>query len=367
MSIQIWLHVVILIRLKELLAQEERFYVAETIRQAQLATEDVLLQKKIKTEQIRARREAERLKLVEKKRFQQQLLIFLLALVMINYKIYLLYRERYSFEVIPTIVNRRIRETKESQKMQILEKESRKQAQKQLDHFWYELFVKECNELKERDKQDRLDHRLSMRHNMEVWATQIRDHERQKQDREREIKEEAIRLDNIKEELRREELAALDEKRRKRDELYRDLVRQVQEREAVLAREKHEEMEYKQLMRDLQDIEIERERPRDQRARLKREMDQFIDYIHRLEQERLNEEQRINDLIEAELRELLRKQDEARCNIIKARERLEKVVSRVFVSSSIIVCAILGMSGRSRYANRIKAQKGRRRTKHAKG
>ncbi|GLV39792.1 hypothetical protein CBL_08142 [Carabus blaptoides fortunei] len=293
-------------KLADLMWTEEREQIKEVVDDAQRGEDDMLLKMKIRTQELRAQREAERLAIVKEKKLQQ-------------------YLERCE-EFRPIIANRRLLESKETQLIQMQDNQSRKQTERETEHMWYEILLKEIQAQTDRERQDDFNLRKRNADDKSVWDMQCKAKELQREDRIREIREDAIKMNTLKEVLIREEIADLDAKRRKRDLLYREAMLQMKENQESLAKKAQVEESYARTNARLVWEEKQREKVSNEKERMKQEMHQYRDYIARLDQERREEEKRLNELVEQELKEIQKKQDAARCKYDKARQALKETV-----------------------------------------
>lgn len=201
----------------------------------------------------------------------------------------------------------------------------RKQTEKETEHMWYEILMKEIQSQADKERQDNFNLRKRNADDKSVWDMQCKAKELQKEDKIREIREDAIKMNTLKEELIREEIADLDAKRRKRDQLYREAMLQIKEKQEYLAKKAQLEESYARTNARLVWEEEQREKLSNEKERMKQEMNQYLDYIARLDQERREEEKRLNELVEQELAEIQKKQDAARCKYEQARQALKEV------------------------------------------
>uniref|UniRef100_A0A6P7H0Z5 Calponin homology domain-containing protein DDB_G0272472-like n=1 Tax=Diabrotica virgifera virgifera TaxID=50390 RepID=A0A6P7H0Z5_DIAVI len=110
-------------KLQKMLCAEERQLYHETVEMAQRGDEMRMENMKRTVEQLRARREEERLKLVKQKRIEQ-------------------YINRCQ-ELKPTLIKKHLIESKQVQLQQMRENEARREANRELDRMWNELNTKE--------------------------------------------------------------------------------------------------------------------------------------------------------------------------------------------------------------------------------
>lgn len=153
--------------------------------------------------------------------------------------------------------------------------------------------------------------------------------------------EDRLEMDRIREQLRREEIEALDAKRRKRDETARELQEQIAEQEKFLAKRREQETALDEAFRRLNESEIERElsQQEDTTSIAKKEMAQYRAHLMELENERKKEEELLNQLLKEHQQEIERKKDEATCKLVRAKRELQKVIL-FYVMTIIVTVAI---------------------------
>lgn len=296
-------------RLRDLLAIEDRNYVRETIDVAQKRKIDNFLQANVKLAQIRAKKEEERLKLLEEKRLQQ-------------------YIERCT-ELIPLVMKRRQKEATQGQLLQIAEKESVKESERELNHVWCDMFMKEKEAGDERERIEKVAMQNKMREDRYFWDSQIQAHDATKLDEVRRKQEEAIEMKNLKEKQEQEDLKTLDVKRRARDKNMRAIMDQIRVKQEELRRQEQKDKSFNAMQLDLaKKANIFEDKRMEAQERLKNEMQQYAEYYANLEEERKREQVIVDQLVNMEVKEIQRKQDETRCQLQRAKETLNANVAK---------------------------------------
>jgi hypothetical protein len=180
----------------------------------------------------------------------------------------------------------------------------------------------------ERETQDMLKKNRAMDETMEVWEKQIRGKQLLKEEKERIAAEDRIEMIKLQEQIRREEIEALDSKRRKRDQIAKELRAQIELQEKYLAQRKKEEDALNNALSHLAEVEIERERQKmqDTTSLAKRETAIYRHHLKELEEERKKEEEQLHELLDEHRKMIEKKQEEAICKLKWAREELQKNV-----------------------------------------
>ncbi|XP_068895415.1 cilia- and flagella-associated protein 53-like [Tenebrio molitor] len=295
-------------KLKELLCREEEEFILETIDQAQKGVASKMENMRKKAQMLKAQREEERQQIVNERRMLQ-------------------YMDECK-ELRPVLVKRNLMDSKNTQLQQIKENEMKREAEKELDSMWYDLMVKEMEAKMERETQDMLKKNRAMDETMEVWEKQIRGKQLLKEEKERIAAEDRIEMIKLQEQIRREEIEALDSKRRKRDQIAKELRAQIELQEKYLAQRKKEEDALNNALSHLAEVEIERERQKmqDTTSLAKRETAIYRHHLKELEEERKKEEKQLHELLDEHRKMVEKKQEEAICKLKWAREELQKNV-----------------------------------------
>lgn len=161
----------------------------------------------------------------------------------------------------------------------------------------------------------------------ETWSKQLQGKEILKQEIQRIAKEDQMELEKLNEKLQNEEIRALEEKRRLRDLKAQELLEQIALHEKLLKQRKSEEEAFDKAFSHLMEQELQKEQEKSQNltGQLKRESNLYKKYLQEMELQRKQEEKLSNELLEKNRKEIERKQDEARCKLIEAKQQLLKV------------------------------------------
>ncbi|KAG5881411.1 hypothetical protein JTB14_008922 [Gonioctena quinquepunctata] len=295
-------------KLQELLCKEEREYHWETVKLAQKSDEVKMEEMKRRSQLLRVRREEERLKIVHEKRIEQ-------------------FRNRCQ-ELRPSLFNKHLVETKNTQLQQMRENEARREADKELDKMWDDLILKEARAKLEREEQELIARKRNQLDLQSVWDKQIKGKELLKAEKEKVAQEDRIEMEKLREQLRREEIQALDAKRRKRDRTANELLEQIATQAQLLAQRKEDEEAVDRAFDKLAKMEMEREQQasHDFTSQYRRETAMYKKHLLDLEEEQKKEEKELFRLLDIHRQEIEKKQDEARCKVLEAKRKLQKDV-----------------------------------------
>ncbi|XP_031329644.1 cilia- and flagella-associated protein 53-like isoform X2 [Photinus pyralis] len=295
-------------KLRELYAEEERDYIRETIDCAQRGGESQMEEMKRRSQEIIAKRENERLQLVKEKRLQQ-------------------YMQRCG-DLRTAMSKKNTIESKYGQLQQIRENEAKREAERELDHLWHQLTIKDIEAKREREVQEVIDRYRRDKNNKEVWDIQVHGKELLREEMERIALEDRVELEKLAEEMKREEIEKLIEKRKKREAFAQEIKGQIEQHENFVGQRKKEENALDNAFNTLVRMEIEKEKAAraDYSATAKREMAMYRENVAELEKQRIEDDRQLNMLLEEYTRNIQRKQDEAKCRIEAAKRQLHKEV-----------------------------------------
>ncbi|XP_018325195.1 cilia- and flagella-associated protein 53, partial [Agrilus planipennis] len=295
-------------RLRELLGEEECAHYRETVENAKRLCDSKFGMMKRQVEELKAKKEAERLKVVEQKRLQQ-------------------YMDRC--ELLRTnVAQKRLVESKNSNLQQMRENEQRREAERELDKFWGDLTRTEQLGVIERDRQDAINKYNKMLEMKAIWEIQMAGKDLLKEEKRRVALEDRQELDRLMEQIRREEIEELDKKRRQRDKAAQELLEQIKANEEINERRRKAEQAVDDAFNKLTQIELDKEKAKikDTTTQAKREMAIYRENLKKLEEERRKEEEYLSMLLDEQRKSIERKQDHAKCDILKAKEALQKNV-----------------------------------------
>ncbi|XP_044745731.1 trichohyalin-like [Coccinella septempunctata] len=295
-------------RLMEMLSIEEKQFYFETVDNAQRGKESKLAEMKERAEKIKAKREAERLKVVEEKRFLQ-------------------YRDQNEL-LRPALEKLHNIESKMVNLQQMRENEAKRESERETDMFFHRIMMKDVQGKIEREEQDAIKRGNDIRDMVNTWDQQIRGKELLMQEIEH-VKEEDRQeiqrnMQQLKEEIQEERMRIHHEKQMRK----KDLTHQIQLREKFLKQRQKELDALNRAFARLNDIALAKEQQTDTESRLKakREMFTYKKYLKDLKRATMEEDRQTQEVLEADQNEILRKQDEIKCKAKAAKDRLRNEV-----------------------------------------
>ncbi|CAG9765965.1 unnamed protein product [Ceutorhynchus assimilis] len=295
-------------KLHEMICKEEREFYYETIDSAQRGADRKMEEMKLRAQMLKANREEERLKIVHQKRIEQ-------------------YQKRCQ-ELRPKMAQKHLMESKYTQLQQMRENEARREADRELDKMWYHLAVKETEAKKERETQEMLKRREKEKEMTETWDKQVKGRELLQQEINRIAKEDRLEMQKLSDQLRHEQIEALNQKQQQRNHAAQEILHQIEIQKQLQSQRKKEEDALDQAFSTLTQMEIDREKTsmQEETINAKKETAMYRKHLQKLDEERKLEEQKLMELLEEHRKAIEAKQDEAKCKIVEAKRKLQKDV-----------------------------------------
>ncbi|KAK9886571.1 hypothetical protein WA026_017500 [Henosepilachna vigintioctopunctata] len=266
---------------------------------------------KEKAQLIKAKREAERLQVVEQKRLQQ-------------------YRNQNEL-LRPALVKLHNIESKMINLQQMRENEAKRESEREIDRFYHGVMMKEISEKMKREEQDAIKYGDDMRKTVETWNQQIRGKELLKEEyqaiQEEDREEIQKNIQQLKDELNEERMTSIKEKEARR----KDLQEQIEQRARFLSQRQKELDALDRAFAHLNNLELAKEQTSNYEARIqaRKEMMTYNKYVADLKRERMEEEEQMNAILQAHQNEILRKQDEITCKTKHARLKMISEVNQI--------------------------------------
>ncbi|GJQ76526.1 hypothetical protein Trydic_g2229 [Trypoxylus dichotomus] len=291
-------------RLRELLGKEEREEVRETVDNLQKGEELKHQEMKMKAKKIAAEREAERLKIVEEKRIQQ-------------------YADRAE-DLRPALAKKHLIESKTIQLQQMRENEARREAEKEWNSMWEDAMNRELKARTEREEQDCLSEYTRKLEDLETLQNQIRGKQLAKLEALKSKEEDRIEMEKFGEKMRLEKIEEMAATRKKKIAMAEELRNQIKFQERVHADRAAEESKLDDALIYLSQLEYEREKNKfeDTTAASRQERIQYRSHLRELERERKEEEKKLDETLAEYRKGVEKKQDEARCKLLQAKQKL---------------------------------------------
>ncbi|XP_022913263.1 cilia- and flagella-associated protein 53-like [Onthophagus taurus] len=291
-------------RMRKLMAEDERDFYYETIDNLQKGKTLKLNEIKEKIARLRSERETERLKLVEQKRLQQ-------------------YADRCE-ELRPIMAEKRLKESKIIQLQQMRENEARRQADKELDGMWYQMMQKELFCRMQREEQEEIDLHLKQVQQREDLEKQIKGNIQAREEAKRLKEEDRIELERMIAELKEQELQKSNDARKKSKENAEELRKQIEFQRQLLAERAKAEEELEMAYTKLAQEQYEKERSgiKNTKSVANRELKMYSEYLKQLKVNDKIEEERLGQLLKEFSLAAQKKEDDARCKVIQAKQKL---------------------------------------------
>lgn len=178
-----------------------------------------------------------------------------------------------------------------------------------------------------------------------------------KLEQQRTLDEDRLEMERISEQMRRQRIEGtllyflfnykssydiiftdMEATRKRKNKMAEELLEQIRFQEKVLADRAKEEKKLNDAFIYLSQLEYEREIDQFKNTTqiAKRERMQYRQHLKELEQERKEEEKKLSELLEEHRKAVEKKQDDARCKILEAKEKLLHVsLKNVFLHMSI--------------------------------
>ncbi|GLV39791.1 hypothetical protein CBL_08143 [Carabus blaptoides fortunei] len=168
-------------KLRKLFYEEERLYVKEVVDTAQKTEELVMKERIQKLKTIKEQRIAEELEIARQNKLRQ-------------------YLNRCA-EFRPVLINQRLRESKQAQLQQMHENETRKMQERELEHMWHEIAMKEMQKQILREEKEALQKKNTQEELKSIMSMNMKEQEEQIEKRKHVLNDERKRLDKLGEEI----------------------------------------------------------------------------------------------------------------------------------------------------------------------
>ncbi|XP_076228619.1 cilia- and flagella-associated protein 53 [Nomia melanderi] len=297
-------------KLREVLLREQMSLTREVVDQAQHGDDARMDEMRERTEQLRKQQEEQRLALVAAKRMQQ----YLARCPEIREQM----AKKYTVEV------------KESNLIQMAENEAKRRENEEIEKLWHNLMLRDVEAKKEREVEEAKTRCLGGREVVMTLEKQIagklalEEQKKQIQEEDREY------VACLKEEMRKEELERLENERRKRDALKKELQGQVLGAKRRLAEKARREAEMDRLRDTLAAAELAKEKSKIKESSvvLRRELLAYLQYLEDVRKEEAMRDVAVDRIIEESAKEANARRDLAVKQFKEARKRVLQDVLR---------------------------------------
>ncbi|XP_017789544.1 PREDICTED: vicilin-like seed storage protein At2g18540 [Habropoda laboriosa] len=295
-------------KLREVLLKEEVNLIREVVDQAQHGDDARMDDMRRRTEEIHKEREEQRLSVVAAKRMQQYLAQ---------------YPEiRQKLSKISTV------EAKQGNLAQMADNEAKRQAERELDHLWHDLMLKEVEAKKQREIEDAKRRCLLEKDTVDTLAKQVAGKLALEEQKKQVRKEDEKFLEELWETLREEELKKLEEERENRERLKADLQEQILLANRRLAEQARHEKEMDSLRQSIAAEELAKEQSsiKETSAALRKELLAYLGYLEELRREEARRNLEVDRIIAESTKDAEGRRDLAVQKFKEVRKRMAEDV-----------------------------------------
>ncbi|KAG8230498.1 hypothetical protein J437_LFUL013540 [Ladona fulva] len=295
-------------RLRKLLMEEDLHFKKEACERAVYAENETYAERQRKAENLRMKREQERLRLVEEKRLQQ---------FMNNYE-----------PVRNMIIKRNNEQTYCAQLDQLKEIEERRKSDMEEKAFWDQMDRKAIEKQREKAAADAQEARRKMEEARRALLSQ-QEYRNISKAEEATIKAMELKeLGKIMEQARLEEMEEIQQKRKKREAFKKVLKEQIAEHESAISRqiECDKLLDTQMVKAASEDLVMQREKQNKLMEEAQKEVRFYAEYMEELKLERQKEDKRFEELVETQRKYQEKLRDEEEKLRQKAQDVLRKEV-----------------------------------------
>ncbi|CAK9816993.1 hypothetical protein ANTPLA_LOCUS9200 [Anthophora plagiata] len=287
-----------------MLLKEEMSLIHEVVDQAQHGDDARMDDMRRRTEEIHKEQEEQRQAVVAAKRMQQYL--------------------AQCPEIRQKLWKRSTIEAKQCNLAQMADNEAKREAQRELDHLWHELMLKEVEAKKQREIEDLKKRHLREKDALETLAKQVAGKLALEEQKKQARKEDEKFLEELWETLRQEELRKLEKEREDREKLKADLQEQILEANRRLAEQVRHEKEIDKLWQIIAAEEIAKEQStiKETSAALRKELLAYLEYLEELRREEVKRNMEVDRIIEESVKDAASRRDLAVRKFKEARKRM---------------------------------------------
>ncbi|XP_015173028.1 PREDICTED: trichoplein keratin filament-binding protein-like [Polistes dominula] len=290
-------------KLRDLILKEEMELTREIIEQAQHGNDFRMEEMREETERLRRQQEEERLALLATKRMQQ-------------------YIERHS-ELRTQLTKRFTKEAKSCNLVQMAENEAKRRAENELEELWHELMLREIKAKEDREIEEAKKRFHQQQDALTTLAKQVAGKLALEEEEKRVRKEEREYLEQLWENVRKEETKKLETERKKREALKKELEEQASRAKRILIERAKEEAKIDETLNDLAKEELEREKQavKESSIALRQELLAYLKYLEELREEEAKRNLEVDKIIEESMKDANARRDLAVKRFKEMRER----------------------------------------------
>ncbi|KAL0104109.1 hypothetical protein PUN28_017067 [Cardiocondyla obscurior] len=233
-------------------------------------------------------------------------------------------------DVKQELSRRRAIDAKQCNVAQMADNETRRLTEKELDAVWHAIMVRDTEAKKHREKKEFERRTLAQQEIVSTLAKQVADKLALKGEKEQIERDEQKHLERLYEDMRQEELKNLEIEKQKREKLKKELDEQIlMTKESIVKRARKEaimDREYKMLA--VEELAREKARAKQDTAALRVELDSYMKYLEKLQQEEVKRKLEAESLIRQSHENIEAKRELALIKFNEARRRAAQEVLR---------------------------------------
>lgn len=290
-------------KLRDLISREERELTREMVERAQHGEDTRMEEMREETERLRRQQEEHRMALLASKRMQQ-------------------YIARCP-EVRNELTRRSTKDVKTCNLVQMAENKARRVHEDELERLWHELMLREVKAKEDREIEEARKRLHLKEESLRTLAKQVAGKLASEEEVRRVKKEERDYLEELWENVRKEERMKLDTEKKKRESLRRELEEQATRAKRILVERAREEVRIDEALNDLAKEELEREKAaiKETSAVLRRELLAYLKYLEELREEEARRNLEVDRIVEESMKDAQARRDLAVKRFKEMRER----------------------------------------------
>ncbi|KAI4492551.1 hypothetical protein M0804_002342 [Polistes exclamans] len=290
-------------KLRDLISKEEMELTREIVEQAQHGDDFRMEEMREETERLKKQQEEERLALLAGKRIQQ-------------------YIERCP-ELREQLTKRFAKDAKNCNLVQMADNEAKRRAENELEELWHELMLREIKAKEDREIEEAKKRFHLERDALTTLAKQVAGKLALEEEEKRVRKEEREYLEQLWDNVRKEETKRLETERKKREALKKELEEQASRAKRILMERAKEETKIDETLNDLAKDELKREKQAEKESSiaLREELLAYLKYLEELREEEARRNLEVDKIIEDSMKDANARRDLAVKRFKEMRER----------------------------------------------
>ncbi|KAI4503482.1 hypothetical protein M0802_001704 [Mischocyttarus mexicanus] len=278
-------------KLRDLILKEEMGLTREIVEQAQHGDDFRMDEMREETERLMKQQEEERLALLAEKRMQQ-------------------YIERCP-ELRERLTKRFAKDAKSCNLVQMADNEAKKLAENELEELWHELMLREIKAKEDREIEEAKKRFYKEQDALTTLAKQVAGKLALEEEEKRVKKEEREYLEQLWDNVRKEETTKLETERKKRESLKKELIEQATRAKRILIERAEEETKIDVTLNDLAKEELIREKTaiKESSIALREELLAYLKYLEELREEETRRNLEVDKIVEESMKDANARRD----------------------------------------------------------